>query len=186
MASLSISTALTTVRDSFDGTWLVRTVSDRVEFVLDSSEVSNLMASTDVGSRRVITAGTLGVRPATRQPVSVGEPLLTRRIGVQDIDGLPLRLGQRTVTSTVSRRMRRPLLPLSECVSPLAVTPQRWPQVGAVPSGPPAPAAFSPVWDTGRVGRPWSISASPMAAKMVQSSSGQTVTTPKVEGEVVA
>jgi hypothetical protein len=72
VASLSISTALTTVCDSFDGAWVVRTVSDRVEFVLDGSGVSNLVASTDVGSRRVITAGTLGVRPANRQPVSVG------------------------------------------------------------------------------------------------------------------
>ena len=37
----------------------MRTVSDRVEFVLDGSGVSNLVASTDVGSRRVITTGTV-------------------------------------------------------------------------------------------------------------------------------
>jgi hypothetical protein len=50
VASLSISTALITVCDSVDGTWVVRTVSDRVEFVLDGSGVSNLVASTDAGS----------------------------------------------------------------------------------------------------------------------------------------
>ena len=48
MASLSISTA-PTVCDSLDGTWVVRTVSDRVEFVLDAGGVSSLVVSTDVG-----------------------------------------------------------------------------------------------------------------------------------------
>jgi hypothetical protein len=48
VASLSISTA-PTVCDSFDGTWVVRTVSNRVEFVLDASGVSSLVVSTDVG-----------------------------------------------------------------------------------------------------------------------------------------
>lgn len=65
MASLSISTALTTVCDSFDGTWVVRTISDRVEFVLDDSGVSNLVASTNVGSRRVITTGTANEHPSS-------------------------------------------------------------------------------------------------------------------------
>jgi hypothetical protein len=43
-----LSTALTDC-DSFDGTWVVRPVSDPVEFVLDASGVSSLVASTDVG-----------------------------------------------------------------------------------------------------------------------------------------
>lgn len=44
--------------------------------------------------------------------------------------------------------MRPPLLPLSECVTPLAVTPQRWPQVGAVPIWPAGPGGVLAGVDT--------------------------------------
>ena len=58
MASLPLSTALTTACDSFDATWVMHTVRDRVEVVPDGSGVSNLAASTDLDSRRAITTGT--------------------------------------------------------------------------------------------------------------------------------